>query len=77
MAAQILQFRPLDLVRADLFALTGLGAVLANARYESIILDVVTLVSAAAFVIRVVLNYQQMDQRYRSYVNEVRWGARR
>lgn len=68
---KLLQFRPLDLVRTDLFALVGLAAVLVNARYDSVVLEVVTLVSAGAFLVRVVLGYQRMAERYRSYVNEV------
>jgi hypothetical protein len=68
---KLLQFRPLDLVRNDVFAIAGLVAVLAQARYESVVLEVVTLVSASAALVRVVLGYQRMGDRYRSYVNEV------
>lgn len=35
------------------------------------LLDIVTLVSASAFIIRVILGYQRMADRFRSYVNEV------
>ncbi|KAG1668383.1 hypothetical protein FOA52_004893 [Chlamydomonas sp. UWO 241] len=68
---KLLQFRPLDLVRNDVFAIAGLVAVLAQARYESVVLEAVTIVSASAALVRVVLGYQRMGDRYRSYVNDV------
>eukprot|EP00955_Chlamydomonas_euryale_P027318 288160-Chlamydomonas_euryale.AAC.1 len=58
-------------VRTDLFAFVGLFAVLAQARYESVVLEVVTLVSASAALVRIVLGYQRMGDRFRAYVNEV------
>lgn len=60
---KLLQFRPLDLLRVDIFAISGLGALLAQARYDSILLEIVTLVSAGVFIVRVVLGYQRMVER--------------
>ena len=37
---KLLQFRPLDLLRLDLFGLAGATAALAQAKYNSIVLQV-------------------------------------
>ncbi|GFH09653.1 uncharacterized protein HaLaN_04834, partial [Haematococcus lacustris] len=66
-----LQFRPLDLLRTDTFALVGLVALLAQARYDSLLLDLVTLLSASVFVLRIALGFKRMDDRYRNQVAEV------
>lgn len=44
---KLLQFRPLDLLRLDLFGLAGATAALAQAKYNSIVLQVRVPVPAA------------------------------
>jgi hypothetical protein len=61
---KLLQFRPLDLLRLDLFGLAGAGAVLAQAKYSSLILELVTLVSLSVWGTRMVLGYMRMGDRW-------------
>ncbi|EFJ49215.1 hypothetical protein VOLCADRAFT_90139 [Volvox carteri f. nagariensis] len=68
---KLLQFRPLDLLRVDLFALAGLAGLLAQARYDSMLVDVITFGSAAVLLVRIILGYQRMADRFRSVVNEL------
>ncbi|KAK9815609.1 hypothetical protein WJX72_006739 [[Myrmecia] bisecta] len=68
---KLLQFRPLDGLRYDLLTLAGLGAVVAQAKYDSFILEVVTAVSAATFLFRVVLGYRRMSSRYEKMANDL------
>ena len=97
---KLLQFRPLDGLRADLltvagnlerhlgdiaellraqlmhqmqmlmqevpgrdFVCTGLVAFIAQAKYDSIILELITLSSAVVLLVRVVLGYKRMNDR--------------
>ena len=39
--------------------------------YESTLLDIVTVTSAGILLIRIMLGYQRMADRFRSYVNEM------
>ncbi|GIL76479.1 hypothetical protein Vretimale_6016 [Volvox reticuliferus] len=68
---KLLQFRPLDLLRVDLFALAGLAGLAAQARYDSMLVDIITFGSAAVLLVRIVLGYQRMSDRFRSVVNEL------
>ncbi|KAF5826438.1 hypothetical protein DUNSADRAFT_3102 [Dunaliella salina] len=68
---KVLQFRPLDFLRTDLFAAAGLVAALAQARYESFYLDVVTAVSASIFLIRIFLGFRRQVDRYRVRLAEI------
>ncbi|KAG2494283.1 hypothetical protein HYH03_007636 [Edaphochlamys debaryana] len=68
---KLLQFRPLDLLRVDLFAVAGLAGLAAQARYDNLILDVLTFGSAAVLLVRIILGYQRMADRFRSVVNEL------
>jgi hypothetical protein len=61
---KLLQFRPLDLLRLDLFGLAGAGAVLAQAKYSSLILELVSLVSLSVWGTRMVLGYMRMGDRW-------------
>jgi hypothetical protein len=61
---KLLQFRPLDLLRVDLFALAGLAGLAAQARYDSVLVDVITFGSAAVLLVRIVLGYQRMADRW-------------
>jgi hypothetical protein len=61
---KLLQFRPLDLLRLDLFGLAGATAVLAQAKYSSLILELVTLVSLSVWGTRMVLGYMRMGDRW-------------
>ncbi|GLI64788.1 hypothetical protein VaNZ11_008193 [Volvox africanus] len=68
---KLLQFRPLDLLRVDIFSLAGLAGLAAQARYDSMLVDAITFGSAAVLIVRIVLGYQRMSDRFRSVVNEL------
>ncbi|WIA19985.1 hypothetical protein OEZ85_005859 [Tetradesmus obliquus] len=68
---KLLQFRPLDLLRLDLFGLAGIGAVLAQAKYTSLVLELVTLVSLSVWGSRLVLGFLRMGDRYKSIVAQL------
>ncbi|KAF6257770.1 Prismane-like protein [Scenedesmus sp. NREL 46B-D3] len=68
---KLLQFRPLDLLRLDLFGLAGAAAVLAQARYSSLVLELVTMVSLSVWGTRLVLGYLRMGDRYKSIVAQL------
>ncbi|WIA40266.1 hypothetical protein OEZ86_013640 [Tetradesmus obliquus] len=68
---KLLQFRPLDLLRLDLFGLAGVGAVLAQAKYTSLVLELVTLVSLSVWGSRLVLGFLRMGDRYKSIVAQL------
>jgi hypothetical protein len=69
---KLLQFRPLDLLKLDLFGLAGATAVLAQAKYSSLILELVTLVSLSVWGTRMVLGYMRMGDRWARGLCE--WG---
>lgn len=83
---KLLQFRPLEGLRADLITLLGLAALAAQVvvvvthmfttvhcctqiRFDSLVLELISLVSASVFLTRVVLGYQRMSYRYSNIVN--------
>ncbi|CAL8468893.1 g8434 [Coccomyxa elongata] len=68
---KLLQFRPLDGLRADLLTVAGLAAFIAQAKYDSFILEVITTVSAVTLAVRVILGYNRMAQRYEKLENKV------
>eukprot|EP00775_Hariotina_reticulata_P012152 gene12152-12290_t len=68
---KLLQFRPLDLLRLDLFGLFGVGAALFQARYTNIYLELLTLVSLSVWGTRLVLGYMRMGDRYKSIVAQL------
>ncbi|KAK9789378.1 hypothetical protein WJX73_004782 [Symbiochloris irregularis] len=68
---KLLQFRPLDGLRADLFSMAGLLAFIAQAKYDSIVLEIVTFASACVLVVRVVLGYKRMYDRFEQMANEM------
>lgn len=61
---KLLQFRPLDLLRLDVFGLAGAVAALARAKYHSsVFLELLTLVSLTVWGTRLVLGYMRMGDR--------------
>lgn len=68
---KLLQFRPLDGLRADLFSMAGLVAFIAQAKYDNPILEIVTFASAIVLVTRVVLGYKRMYDRFEQMANEM------
>jgi hypothetical protein len=55
--SKVLQFRPLDILKIDLFALVGLAAALGQSKVDSLLLYAITAVSAGAALSRLVLGY--------------------
>eukprot|EP00879_Flechtneria_rotunda_P011142 GHRR01011640.1.p1 GENE.GHRR01011640.1~~GHRR01011640.1.p1 ORF type:complete len:553 (+),score=248.04 GHRR01011640.1:1485-3143(+) len=68
---KLLQFRPFDLLRLDLFGLAGITAAVAQAKYTSAVLELLTLVSFTIWGTRLVLGYMRMDDRYKSIVAQL------
>jgi hypothetical protein len=60
---KLLQFRPLDLLRLDLFGVFGVGAALFQARYNNIYLELLALASLTVWGTRLVLGYRRMGDR--------------
>lgn len=69
---KLLQFRPLDGLRLDLITLVGIGAVAAQVRFTSPVLEFVSLVSIVVLFVRTVAGYQRMFLRCESYLLEAR-----
>ncbi|KAK9826814.1 hypothetical protein WJX81_003825 [Elliptochloris bilobata] len=61
---KLLQFRPLDGLRADLITVAGVAAFAAEAKYDSLLLDIISFVSACALATRIILGYRRMSQRF-------------
>ncbi|GMH42128.1 hypothetical protein BSKO_10047 [Bryopsis sp. KO-2023] len=68
---KLLQFRPLDNIRLDLVTLIGLVAVGAQAKYDSVLLEIATFASVVVYLVRVFLGYKRMFDRFDSFVNEL------
>jgi hypothetical protein len=68
---KLLQFRPLDLLRTDLFALVGVVSAVANSKYSSAVLQAVTLVTVGIALSRLVLGFLRMSDRYRGIVSDL------
>jgi hypothetical protein len=68
---KLLQFKPLDGLRVDLITVIGAIAVLAQIRYESRLLEFLTLIPVIITAVRSVLGYQRMSTRYENLVNDM------
>jgi hypothetical protein len=68
---KLLQFKPLDGLRVDLITVVGLIAVLAQIRYESRLLEFLTLIPVVVTAVRSVLGYRRMSTRYENLVNDM------
>ncbi len=66
---KLLQFRPLDLLRTDLFALVGVVSAVANSKYSSAVLQAVTLVTVGIALSRLVLGFLRMSDRCAAVYN--------
>lgn len=69
--ARVLQWRPLDLLRLDLFGIGGAVAALAQARTGSPLLGLLALASLSLWATRLVLGYVRMGDRYKSIVAQL------
>ncbi|KAL0053265.1 hypothetical protein WJX82_003487 [Trebouxia sp. C0006] len=68
---KLLQFRPLDGLRSDLVSIAGLLSYLAQLKYDSVILELITTGAVIAFVFRAFLGYKRLNERYERTANDM------
>eukprot|EP01024_Parvocaulis_polyphysoides_P040393 TRINITY_DN3673_c0_g4_i1.p1 TRINITY_DN3673_c0_g4~~TRINITY_DN3673_c0_g4_i1.p1 ORF type:complete len:203 (+),score=15.65 TRINITY_DN3673_c0_g4_i1:53-610(+) len=68
---RLLQFRVADALRVDLLSLIGFVSIIGQVRFDSIILQVISLVSISIYVVRLVLGYKRMSDRFENRINQM------